>query len=93
MRVWPLLLLVLAGCLSYNSFNDRFVDKYCETLEDCNPAIPCQPPEPIPEDDCDFDSQAAHDCLKGAYTCDTDDPGFEYVIAPQICLSVCGEAQ
>jgi hypothetical protein len=49
--------------------------------------------QPLPEADCEFDPKAAHDCLDGVYTCDTTNPGFEYVVEPQICLSVCGDAQ
>jgi hypothetical protein len=93
MRFWPLLSLGLWGCLSYNGFVNKKNDKICETLEACNPSIPCDPPDPLPEADCEFDPKAAHDCLDGVYTCDTTNPGFEYVVEPQICLSVCGDAQ
>lgn len=83
------------GCLSYQDFLAKKHEKYCEELAKCNPDIPCEQPEEADTgygtgEECDFQSGAARDCLKGTWTCNTEFVGFEYPIGPQACEGVCG---
>lgn len=83
------------GCLDYQSFLDKKRDRECEELAKCNPDIPCQLPygsdTGYGNDVCDFDRDAAKDCLHGSWRCADVDPHFMYVIPPEACALVCGE--
>ena len=89
MQIWPLLLSSWA-CLDYGSFAVKKAERECEALQQCNPDIPCDPPDTGGAADCDFDAGAARDCLDGVFTCGGE-PHFEYPIAPQVCATVCGD--
>lgn len=91
MRCLPVLLLVpLVGCLTYEGFLQQRNQKECEIEQGCNPALDCEADTGVlAAEDCDFDAGAAHDCLKGAWSCSDAFPGFEQAIPPQICDAVC----
>lgn len=91
---------VVSGCLTYEGFLRKKADTYCETLAKCNPDTPCAYPSPADTgygdfDDCDFDSAAARDCLRGEWICSNDFGGqeFSYPLSPEICDSVCRSAK
>jgi hypothetical protein len=88
--------LGVAGCLTYEGFLRKKEAKYCEMLAECNPDTPCEIPSATDTgygdfDDCDFDSRAARDCLRGVWTCDdTFGPAWSYPLDPEVCSLVCG---
>lgn len=87
MRLWPLTLLSW-GCLDYESFLIKKNDKQCEAQQSCNPDVPCD--QDTGEPDCDFDADAARECLSGLFVCDDRFVGFEEARPPQVCVTVCG---
>jgi hypothetical protein len=81
-------------------YGQQFEDKFCAEYEDCTGATSCPltagtiPPGATPPStttaDCNFDQQAADDCLNGDWTCQTVD-GFSFVVSPPECCAVCGD--
>ena len=92
-----LIAVVLAGCnLSPEEFTEKKRDLQCEVCDgkgnfDCE-----QIPEESPEDmaGCDYDEEAARECLKGNWSCNTDTPPIVFAESPEICDDVwdCGKA-
>lgn len=91
----PLALVALVGCtLSPEKFAEKKRDLECETCEgkgnfDCE-----QLPNEDPEDQagCDYDEEAAKECLKGVWSCNTDVDPIVFAESPPICEDVweCG---
>ena len=94
-RLPVLVLLPIAGCLTYEAFLAKKYERQCEVelAADCNPNLDCeQDTGDLPPEACDFDASAARECLNGVWTCDTSFVGFEHAIEPQICDLVCRPA-
>jgi hypothetical protein len=89
-----LLLLVAAGCLSEEAFNEKYDEKMCEEFKVCVTAetATCDELPKLTEDTaaCEFDEASARDCLRGLWVCDEQFPGYEIPIPPAACASVCG---
>ena len=92
--------LTLVGCLSQSAYEEKFVEKYCEEWKACNTATPDDCPmegsgtgttTAEAEDNCDYDSGAAKDCLNGEWTCNDEFEGFEVPVPPAVCADVCGD--
>lgn len=88
---------VLAGCggVSASNFGDKFVEKYCAELETCNAtaAETCvedsEEGEEVDTSDCEFDKDAAKDCLDATYECDDSfGEGFEFLVPDASCIDV-----
>lgn len=90
-------LLLAAGCsIDPEKFAEEFVPAYCEVWDECNTSgQPC----PVSLDstdfssaDCEFDKEAARECLAADYGCNEQVPGFEVVETPDACLAdrLCG---
>lgn len=84
-------LVVLAGCtLSPDDYADSRLDIECETCEgkgnfDCEQLIREDPKD---KQGCDYDEEAARECLKGTWTCNEDTPPIVYPVGPAICENV-----
>ncbi len=87
----PLVACMLAACsLSPEDFASKKRDVACEVCEgqgnfDCE-----QIPEESPEEmaGCDYDEDAARECLKGDWVCNTDTPPIVFAEQPDICDDV-----
>jgi hypothetical protein len=80
------------GDLTLEEFEEEFVDLFCSEWEACNTATSCPTSEGTSSgtQDCDFDPDAARECLDGEWLCNEEFPGFEFPVAPAACSSVCG---
>ena len=86
--------VIASGCLSETSFFEKYGEKRCEEFARCvtNASASCEELTTTATSmgDCEFDKAAAHDCLKGTWTCDTQFEGYEFPVPPSACASVCG---
>jgi hypothetical protein len=86
--------LIASGCLSEASFFEKYAERRCEEFATCVTAetASCEQLTTTETEsaDCEFDKAAARDCLKGAWTCDTQFEGFEIPVPPSACANVCG---
>lgn len=92
MRTVMLLVCLSTGCLTYDQFAERVVDRNCEEQERCSPADlagNCELYEVPGAEDCDFDGGAAGRCLRQDWVCNTSQPGFEFAEPPTACDVVC----
>lgn len=92
MRSIPI--LFLAGCGSQATFSSNFVKDYCSAYTRCDTSgRPCPVELEATERAyraCDFDRQAAKDCMAVEFTCNDEVDGFEVVVVPDACHEVCG---
>ncbi len=89
------LVLLCAGCLTYEEFTERLADKRCEENLECAPAGPvgdCALFEVPGAANCDFDPGAASRCLRQEWECNEDLPGFEFAEPAPACDLVCVRA-
>ena len=90
-----LIVWLLPGCLSYDTFADQVVDKKCEENARCSPSnngLDCLSFEVPGAEDCDFDRGAANRCLNEEWVCNESQPGFEFAESPGACEIVCVRA-
>lgn len=76
--------VALVGCLTPSRFDTKFEAKYCEEWQACNSDFACDLPE-LDYSDCDFDRQAAKDCLDGQWVCDNSNSAFPRIVQPDAC--------
>ena len=87
------------GCLTYDDFAERVVEKKCEEDRRCSPAgddRPCDLYEVPGASQCldnptVYNPGAAGRCLRKEWVCNTDIPGFEFAEEPADCDVVCLE--
>ncbi len=87
------------GAVNEENFGELFEDKYCEEYEACAGTTDCllttdpTPPTgytPPTTGTCDFDQQAAEDCLDGEWECIAMGP-YSFVVPPPACCAICGD--
>jgi hypothetical protein len=84
----------LTGCLSQESYSEQYVEKFCEVYDACDTSgrdCPIDLESVTSSANCEFDKQAARECLKAEFGCDESIPGFEVITQPEACLLVCGQ--
>jgi len=86
------------GGVNEDNFGQKFEDKYCEEYEACAGTTSCllttgatptgyTPPT---TGECDFDQQAADDCIDGEWDCIAMG-AYSFVLPPPACCAVCGD--
>ena len=87
------------GGVNEDNFGQKWEDKYCDEYEACAGTTLCPlttqptPPEgytPPNPDECEFDEQAANDCLDEEWDCIEMGP-YSYVLPAPACCAVCGD--
>ena len=81
-----LVILTACGGGKADKFYGKFGDKLCDAYAQCKPDVACSTGSTEPFDDCEFDKDAAADCLDGEFVCsDEFGDGFEYIRIPDVC--------
>lgn len=96
--MFPALFLAVACGYSEEKYADDYVEKFCAEWADCAPdgsscpvsnsEAECPEGETCPEFTCDFNADAAKDCIDGAWTCNDEFEGFEFPEGPSACNNV-----
>lgn len=96
MRIWTLVTatLIFVACKpTEDNFDERTESAYCDRLADCDPDAECTPDdepddEPAdPDDECEFDRDAAAACIEAFRTAECASFfGETIVVPPEECF-------
>ena len=71
-----------------NVFLNNIGRKFCAKLEECNPALECDPDQSFGLfEDCAYNAEAAGACLEAEFTCE-EVYDVAFVLVPPVCFEV-----